>query len=84
MIDLKNKTYEQLIEIQRNSVPGGDIYEQTTQEINRIQQDTNNIQIAKLIDETRTLKEITEKNARSGKWLSIIAIVIALVALFIK
>ncbi len=90
MIDL-NKPYKELVELRKQSVPGGDVYEQLTQEINRIQQDTNNVQIAKLIEETKILKGITERNAttsenypRKANWLAIIAIVIALIALFKK
>jgi len=42
---VEGKTQEELIEIHRNSVVGGDVYRAVTFEIQRIQQDTNNIMI---------------------------------------
>lgn len=74
------------IDIQRHSVPGGDVYEQVTQEIHRIQQDTNNTQIANLIGEIKILKTITKENAdisfknassanRMVKWAIIAAVI---------
>ncbi|MCX6786225.1 MAG: hypothetical protein NTU85_00120 [Candidatus Kaiserbacteria bacterium] len=85
---IENKTYEELLETQKNSVVGGDVHEAVTLEIQRIQQDTNNIQIAKLIGEIKKLKEITDKNAKistesaqSSNKLSKVAIWIAIAML---
>jgi hypothetical protein len=85
---VEGKTQEELLEVQRTSEVGGDIYQAATFEIQRIQQDTNNIQIASLIEEIKKLKNITEnnsessiQNARSSNKLSKVAIGIALASL---
>jgi hypothetical protein len=89
MIDTRKytegKTQAELLEIQKNSVVGGDIHQAVTLEIQRIQQDTNNIQIANLIAEVRTLTEVTDKNATisdknsvGANRLAVVAICIAL------
>lgn len=83
-MDLKNKTYEELHELRRNSVPGGEVFEQVTKEIERIQQDTNNIQIAKLIGEVTELKNIANDNAQSSNKLATRAIVIAVIGILIS
>lgn len=84
----EGKTQAELLEIQKNSVVGGDVHQAVTLEIQRIQQDTNNIQIAKLIEEIQKLKKITDKNAetstesaRSSNKLSKVAIWIAIATL---
>lgn len=88
---VENKSQEELLETQRNSVVGGDVYKAVTFEIQRIQQDTNNIQIAKLIGEMQQLKEIADlnaktatKNALSDRRLASTAIVIAVVGLIFQ
>lgn len=92
MTDIKKyvegKTQEELIKTQRNSVVGGDVYQAVTFEIQRIQQDTNNIQIAKLIVEVQKLKDITNQNiktevkdskrTRNLAWLAILIAVIGI------
>lgn len=82
----EGKTQEELLEIQKNSVVGGDVHQAVTLEIQRIQQDTNNIQIAKLIGEVRKLKDIASENSDSSKlfaissrWISIAAIVVSII-----
>lgn len=54
MTDYRGKSQEELIEIRRNATPGGEIWEQVSKEIDGIRQDTNNRQIASLIDETKS------------------------------
>jgi len=86
----EGKTQKELLEIQKNSVVGGDIHQAATLEIQRIQQDTNNIQIAKLIGEVQKLKDIIGENikieAKDAKrtrgiaWLAIILSVIGILA----
>jgi len=85
----EGKTEKELLEIQKNSVVGGDVHQAVTLEIQRIQQDTNNIQIANLISEIKELKDITAKNAlisdqntQSSNKLGRIAIYIAVATLF--
>jgi hypothetical protein len=84
---IENKTQKELLEIQKASVIGGDIHRAVTIEIQRIQQDVNNIQIAKLIGEVQKLKDITSENSISSKrfanWSLGIAIVSILISLFI-
>lgn len=77
MIDLSKKTYEELFEILSNSLPGSEEFEKAKMLIGRIQQDTNNIQTARLI-------QVTEGNAKSSNGLSLVAISIAAVSFFIK
>lgn len=91
MNNLKNKSYEELLEIRRNSIPGADIYQQADAEINRIQQDTNNTQIAKLIDEIKILKDVTKDNAdlskrnsKNSDYLAKVAIGLAIVQSFLS
>ncbi len=91
MDNLKNKSYEELLEIRRNSIPRGDTHEQAGAEINRIQQDTNNTQIAKLIDEIKILKDITKdnadlskKNSKNSDYLAKVAIWLAIVQSFLS
>ncbi|MEK7499512.1 MAG: hypothetical protein AAB649_02810, partial [Patescibacteria group bacterium] len=74
--------------IQKNSVVGGEVHQAVTLEIQRIQQDTNNKQIAVLIGEVQKLKDITDRIAQasdqsavSSNRLSKIAIWIAVAAL---
>lgn len=88
---VEGKSQAELIEIQRNSVVDGDIYKAVTFEIQRIQQDTNNTQIANLIGEIKKLKNIAESNASdskrdasSSKRLSRIAIWIAVIAIIVQ
>lgn len=84
---IENKKQEELLETQKNSVVGGDVHQAVTLEIQRIQQDTNNIQIAKLIQEVQKLKDITSENSISSRrfagWSLGIAIVSILISLFI-
>ncbi len=84
---IKGKSYKKLLNIRHNSTPGGEVNQQITEEIQRIQQDTNNIQIAKLIQEVQNLKDITSENSISSQvfanWSLIIAIVSILISLFI-
>ncbi len=84
----EGKTQEELLEIQKNSVVGGEVHQAVTLEIQRIQQDTNNKQIAVLIGEVQKLKDITDRIAQasdqsavSSNRLSKIAIWIAVAAL---
>ena len=88
---VKGKSYEEMMHTLRNAVPGGDVYELLRLEINKIQQDTNNIQTAKLIEEIEELKSITEKNvgiskqeAASSNKLSKIAIAIAVIGIILQ
>ena len=88
---VEGKSQEELLETQRNSVVNGDVYKAVTFEIQRIQQDTNNIQIAKLISEMQQLKEIADlnaktatKNAISDNFLARTAIVIAVAGLIVQ
>jgi hypothetical protein len=83
---IKDKNYRELIETQQKSIPGGNVYEQVTQAINRIQQDTNNTQIANLIGEVQKLKDISSENSNSSKqfaissrWISIVAITVSII-----
>ena len=88
MTDIKKyvegKTQEELIKTQRNSVVGGDVYKAVTFEIQRIQQDTNNIQIAKLIDEVQKLKELTSENSDSSKQFAVSSRGISIAAIFVS
>jgi len=85
MTDIKRyvegKTQQELVEIQRNSVVDGDIYKAVTFEIQRIQQDTNNIQIDNLISEVQKLKDITSENSDSSKRFATWSLMIAVVAI---
>lgn len=54
-MNLERKSYEELIESRKQSVPGGDVYEQLSKEIERIQQDTSNKQTADLVNQIKTL-----------------------------
>src|SRR3989344_6962247 len=63
---VKDKTLEELIRTQRTSVIGGDVHQAVTLEIQRIQQNTNNTQIANLIGEVKALKDITKTNAETS------------------
>lgn len=71
MIDVKNKSQEELMEIRRNATPGGETFEHLTKEIDGIRQDTNNRQIASLITEVRNftteVKKYTETTERSNR-----------------
>jgi hypothetical protein len=88
MTDIKKyvegKTQEELIEIQRNSVVGGDVYKAVTFEIQRIQQDTNNIQIAKLIGEIQKLKDVASENSDSSKRFATWSLTIAVAAIIVS
>ncbi|MDO8594128.1 MAG: hypothetical protein Q7R93_01255 [bacterium] len=82
----KNKTLDELLKTQANSVVGGEVHQAVTLEIQRIQQDTNNTQISKLIAEVSALKSITEQgtntsdqNARSSNKLAKTAVWISIV-----
>lgn len=55
MFDIKGKTYDQMVELRKNAIPDSDPYRQLTDEINRIQQDTNNIQTADLVGQIKNL-----------------------------
>src|SRR3990167_3808484 len=87
MTDVKKyivgKTYEELLETQRTSVVGGDIYHAVTFEIQRIQQDTNNTQIANLISEIQKLKDITSENSESSKRFAISSRIISIAAIIV-
>lgn len=83
---IEGKSYRELHEIRHQSIPGSDVWQQVTEEIQRIQQDTNNTQIASLIDETQKLKDIALENSDSSKqfavstrWLSIAAIAVSVI-----
>jgi hypothetical protein len=64
---IEGKSYRELHEIRHSSIPGSDVYQQVVEEIHRIQQDTNNTQVANLINEIKVLKNITEKSAETSK-----------------
>lgn len=81
---IEGKTQQDLVEIQRNSVVDGDIYKAVTFEIQRIQQDTNNIQIANLIGEIQKLKSIASENSDSSKRFATWSLVIAIIAIAIS
>lgn len=79
MFDL-NKPYEELVELRKKAVVG-EVFEQLTKEIERIQQDTNNIQIADLTTQIKILNQNTNKysNTSSRASLAMIALTVALV-----
>ncbi|MGB3921800.1 MAG: hypothetical protein WBL19_00760 [Minisyncoccia bacterium] len=81
---IKDRSYEELIDTQRSSIPGGEVYEQVTQAIHRIQQDTNNTQIAKLINEVGKLKEITEEDFKTTKKENKLAKTISIFAILLS
>ena len=85
MTDIKKyvegKSQEELLEIQRTSVVDGEIYKAVTFEIQRIQQDTNNIQIANLIGEIQKIKDIASENSDSSKRFATSSLAIAIVAI---
>lgn len=95
MTDIKKyvegKSQKELLDIQRNSVVDGEVYKAVTFEIQRVQQDTNNKQIADLIGEVKKLKDITDsnakdsvQNAKSSNRLAKIAIWIAIISVAIQ
>ncbi len=87
---VEGKSQAELLQTQRTSVVDGDIYKAVTFEIQRIQQDTNNIQIANLTDEVKRLKEIadqntasSDKNARSSTKIAIAAFCVGVLSVVI-
>jgi hypothetical protein len=86
-----NKTYEELIETQRNSVVGGDVHQAVTLEIQRFQLEKNILQISDLIKEVKNLKEIADKNAvtaekngKSSNKIAAAALIISFSALLVQ
>ena len=66
MIDISGKSYAELVELRKNSVAGGDVYIQLSDEIQRIQKDTENVQTADLVDQLKNLNGKIEKYSHSS------------------
>ena len=90
--NLREKTEEELLAIQRDSADNANvpssIYHAVNLELQRRQQETNSTQISALIKEIRELKDITARNAetstesaRSSNRLAKVAILIAVFSL---
>lgn len=78
MINFKDKSQKELQEMLQSFSPDSTEYKVVSFEIQRIQQDTNNIQTANLIELTRKNAETSEKTAKSNEQLAKTAIVIAI------
>jgi hypothetical protein len=83
MMDL-NKSQEELVKMLQNMHPDSTEYKLTSFEIQRIQQDTNNVQIANLTDLIRQYIHTATKSSKNDRNLSRVAIVIATISLTIQ
>lgn len=79
-----NKSQEELVKMLQNMHPDSTEYKLTSFEIQRIQQDTNNVQIANLTDLIRQYIHTATKSSKNDRNLSRVAIVIATISLTIQ
>jgi hypothetical protein len=84
MIDFKNKSQKELQEMLQGFSPDSTEYKVVAFEIQRIQQDTNNNQIANLIDYIKEFSKRAEENSRNDRILTYFAIGIAIIALVVQ
>jgi len=73
------KSHEEWIEIRNSSAVNSEEYQRAKDHIQDIQGDVNNIQIGNLTDFIKLYKIETDKNIRSNRNLSIIAISAAII-----
>ena len=83
MID-HNKSQEELVKMLQGMHADSTEYKNTSFEIQRMQQDTNNIQIANLTDLIKQYIHTATKSSKNDRNLSRVAIVIATISLIIQ
>ncbi len=82
--ELKYKSQEELVEIRRNSDIGTEIYIRANEEIQRIQLDTNNKQIASLTDEFKINAKSTDRLAKYAIYIALASLIIQLILFIIS
>jgi len=84
MINYKNKSQKELQEMLQGLSPDSTEYKVVAFEIQRIQQDVNNQQIANLTDHIKEFSKKVEENSRNDRKLTYFAIGIAIIALVVQ